>query len=214
MLGEYSASLDLTPEQNINTVKIPVFLLCYSFGFSCPMCLLVLPVYFPVVCPLSPSVCQSCSLLVFSSVLLPLITSPGLLPPLSLLTCSSLVSSLFPFTPRQVIVCILYGFVSPRLPLLMYLLLSLFLSVPSSSWYVFLDFAFCFEFWFLICTLPFFLCTLLFRCSVATLFFRPCFVCFWVLSSALNKAHFLFFPNLASCLTAFGSTSFILSFPL
>ena len=59
------------------------------------------------------------------------------------------------------------------------LLMPLLLSVPCSFWYVFLDFEFCILILtlVLICTLPFFLCTL-FRCSVATLFFCPHFVCF------------------------------------
>ena len=54
---------------------------------------------------------------------------------------------------------------------------------------------------------------IVFGCYFAS---RPHFVCFWFLYSALNEARFFFFsPDLASCLTAFGSTSpFILSFPL
>ena len=55
-------------------------LLCLVLIFHDPLC----PLSFSYVLP-SGSLClQSCSLLVFSSVLLPLVTTPGLLPPLSL----------------------------------------------------------------------------------------------------------------------------------
>ena len=143
---------------------------CLVFFVSChvwifhALCLKV----FPVVCPLSLSVCQPCSLLVFSSVLLPLVTTPGLLPTLSphLFLVGSSVSvylvCLFPFTPRLVIVCLLNVPVCvasdpvPDSVLVMPLIEVSCLASFHVSWYV-LVFEFCIL---LTWTLPFFLCTL------------------------------------------------------
>ena len=129
-------------------VTIPVFVLCYVWIFHAPCDL-----SFPVFCPLSPSVCQPCSLLVFSSVLLPFVTTPDFLPPLS-----------------------------PHLFLIGNQCLCIQSVCFLHSWS------------------------------------GHCMYSFWLLLFVLSfKWSSLFFlsPDLASCLTAFGSTSpFILSFPL
>ena len=80
-----------------------IYVLCHVLFFHALMCPLIFPVYFPcwismpscVSCllsvslfsPLAPSVCQPCSLLVYSSVLLPFVITPGFLPRLVISVC-------------------------------------------------------------------------------------------------------------------------------
>ena len=119
--------------------------------------------------------------------------------------------------PRWLSVSVCSVCVFPLLPvwsLYVFCMVLSALSVPalawSCLWNVFLDFEFCFCLWFELCYL---VCTLSsFGCNFASC---PRFVCFWFLYSPLKiKLAFCFSLDLASCLTAFGSTSVILSISL
>ena len=95
-----------------------------------------------------PSVCQSCSLLVFSSALLPLITSPGLLPPHLLLVCSSMSVYLVSVFPSLLVKSLCSVGLCLRLPWSMFL--SMFFQSPYGMCFLdleFLHFAFV---WFLL----------------------------------------------------------------
>ena len=148
--------------------------LCHVLFFRTLMCPLSFPVYFPcwismpscVSCPLSfsyilpsGSLCLLyCSLHVFS-VLLPLVTSPGLLPPLSphLFLVMSLVS--------VYLVCVF-----PSLPVRSLFALCLWLSTLLSMLFLTGMFWILFAFWFELCYL---VCTLSYFLLVATLPLAP-----------------------------------------
>ena len=189
--------------------------------------------------PLSPSV------VLFPSTFLlcappPLVTTPGLLPPLSspvprLIISVCVFSQCFPFTPCLVIACIylplrMLTFTSLFLLLFLFLFLFLFLSCPSSPphvlWILVLAFL---PFWFVLCP---FVCALfsLFCYFVLLLccYFGfcpefisvPCslgfFLCVCCHQLWFNEARFLFLPFPASCpvTAAFGSTFPFHSLPL
>ena len=179
-------------------------------SFKCLLCI-------PLV-----AVCLPLSGSVFSSVLPPLVTSPGLFPPISPhLFLVSLLVSVYLVSPFPLV------FVS-SLPLFLLLSVSVSVGVIVPQWYVFFVVVFldC-EFWFShICfVLCLFLCTLncfiLLLCLAVVLllwffvlvsfsFHAP--FCFLLPSAfVLIKAHPLFSLTPASCL---GSTSYFLSFPL
>ena len=156
-----------------------------------------------MVCPLSPSVCLPCSLLVFFCA--PPLRYLTWLPPSSLLTCSSLVISVcvfslcVSFTPCPVI-----AFVGPCS-------CSCSCSLFDMFWSFLHFFHVLFELW-----LWFELCILLcyfVSYLVATLPFVPvCLLLVFVISFKI-KLTFCFSPDLASSLTAFGSTSSFWVFP-
>ena len=173
-------------------------ILCLCFDFPCPTVSLVscFSYVLPYVCCIVP--------FMFSHVLLPLVTTPGLLPPLSspvprLFISLCIFSLCLPFTPCPVIV-----FVSPCLLLLM----PLFQFAPVCSHLfpvplgMFLDFCILhFDLYFAFCKctcLAVFCCYFVWLFFVATLPFVP-FLCFftglpWFWCSALNKACFCFSP--------------------
>ena len=175
---------------------------CVScFVFPCPHVSFKFPCVFPLLnCPLSvsyvlPSV--SLCLSVFSS--MPHYLTCWSTSPVPRLVVSVCVFSLcLPCSPSPVVVCMCQPLSAPA-----------HVSVPSSPWYVFLNF--CILIWtlVLICTLPYFLCTLFHCCFVATLSFIPVWSVFGFLVQFEIKAHFLFTPFPASWdQTEFGSNSY------
>ena len=134
--------------------------------------------------PLAPSVC--CIPFMFSHVLLPLVTSPGLLPPLSprLFLVLSLVSvylvCVFSFTPCPVIVLVCLWFLMLLFPVWCVLEFFAFFSMFD------LNFDFDLNFVFLLC---YFVSSL-----VATLSFVPVCLLFVFRNQLLNKARLLFVP--------------------
>ena len=178
--GDAETNTDLA--KDVSWLWIHVFVSClvvYLFWFSMPHFVLEVS---PMFSPLSPSVC--CIVPFMCSHVLHYHTWP---PPSSFLTCSSSVHQrlCLPFTSCPIIV-----FCLPHVPI--------HASVPSSPWYMFLDLSF--VFCLLSSTLHFVLLfNLLLWLFVLDYFctWNPLFLYF----SFKNKAHLLFFTDLASCLT-------------
>ena len=164
-------------------------LLCICFGFPCPILSLKFLLCSPLCLPLSVVLFPSCVLMCF-------ITTPGLLHPLS-----SPVPHLF------ISVCVFPSLLVRSLysVYLMFLFMRLF-PVPHGIcfWTWVLYFASWVQLWLLIGTLVFCLHFVLLFNLLLWLFVLDYF-CTWnplfVYLSFKNKAHLLFFTDLASCLT-------------
>ena len=172
----------------LHSMSLCCVLLCLMFWFSIVSfkCLLCIPLV---------AVCLPLSVSVFSSVLPPLVTSPGLFPPISPhLFLVSLLVSVYLVSPFPLV------FVS-SLPLFLLLSASVSVGVIVPQWYVFFVVVF-FGLWvlvfpYLFCTLPFSLHFELFYfatlscCCVATLVFCPSFI--------FVSCSFLFFVAISFC---------------
>ena len=149
MIGCHDFVLCFLVSVSMSLYRVVLCLLC--FVFHALMCPLSSSVYFPMFFPLAPSVC--CVPFMFSHVLLPFVTTPGLLPPLSspvphLFISVCIFGLCVTFTPCPVIVCPLNVPVCvasdpvPDSVLVMLLIKVSCLAFFRVSWYV-LDFEFC-----------------------------------------------------------------------
>ena len=177
---------------------------CFLYLISMPLCCVLCFDVSPPVYSLA-AVCLLLSVSVFFSVLLPLVTSPGLLPPPSspvpcLVVSVCVLSLCFPSRLCSFIASVCINFCSCSRHVLPELLLFL-----ASSWYI-LSLTFAFLIWTLLVVLC--LAVLLLLCLLSVF----CTWLPWFLRSALKiKLAFCFIFILVPWVTAFGS--YLLSLP-